>query len=64
MATVASSDPKGSAGFPLKYLLWVFIGLMFAYVLVNNEAFVLDSKHPAWAHYEPFKWSLLPHALA
>jgi len=46
-----------------KYFLFAFIGLMLAYVLVHNEHFLIDSKHPAWNHYQPFKWYLLPHGI-
>jgi uncharacterized membrane protein len=46
-----------------KYLLFAFIGLMVAYVLGHNERFLIDAKHPAWQHYQPFKWWLLPHGL-
>jgi uncharacterized membrane protein len=46
-----------------KYLLFGFIGLMLAYVLVHNESFLIDSEHPAWQHYESFKWYLLPHGI-
>jgi uncharacterized membrane protein len=46
-----------------KYLLFGFIGLMLAYVLVHNESFLIDSEHPAWLHYESFKWYLLPHGI-
>jgi uncharacterized membrane protein len=37
---------------------------MYAYVLWNNERFLVNSKHPEWAHIESFKWWLLPHGLA
>ena len=47
-----------------KHLLFAFIGLMYAYVLWNNERFLFDSKHPEWAHIQSFKWWLLPHGLA
>lgn len=47
-----------------KYLLFGFIGLMFAYVLWNNEHFLIDRSDPAWQHYQPFKWWLLPHGIA
>jgi uncharacterized membrane protein len=47
-----------------KYLLFGFIGLMFAYVLVNSETFLIDANHPEWKHIESFKWWLLPHGLA
>ena len=29
-----------------------------------NERFVVQPDHPVWQHYEPFKWWLLPHAIA
>ena len=47
-----------------KYLLFGFIGLMFAYVLVNNESFLIKASDPEWKHIESFKWWLLPHGLA
>ncbi|HEY7615701.1 MAG TPA: DUF2306 domain-containing protein [Terriglobales bacterium] len=47
-----------------KYLVFAFIGLMIAYVLQHNERFLIDGSDPAWQHYEPFKWWLLPHGLA
>jgi hypothetical protein len=37
---------------------------MAAYVLYHNESFLLDSAHPAWKHYDPYKWWLLPHGIA
>jgi uncharacterized membrane protein len=48
----------------LKYLLFAFIGLMIAYVLLHNERFLIDATDPVWKHYQPFKWKLLPHGLA
>jgi uncharacterized membrane protein len=47
-----------------KYLLFAFIGLMVLYVLRHNEHFLVDATDPAWVHYQPFKWWLLPHGLA
>lgn len=47
-----------------KYLLFTFIGLMIAYVLVHNEYFLVQPHAPVWQHYQPFKWWLLPHGLA
>jgi len=47
-----------------KYLLFAFVGLMLAYVLRHNEHFLIDARDPAWQHYQPFKWWLLPHGLA
>ena len=42
---------------------FTLIGLATIYVLYHNERFVADSSHPAWQHYAPFKWWLLPHAV-
>lgn len=47
-----------------KYLLFGFIGLMIAYVLVHNEYFLVEPNAPVWQHYQPFKWYLLPHGVA
>lgn len=46
-----------------KYLLFGFIGLMLAYVLVHNERFLIDGSHPQWAHIHSFRWYLLPHGI-
>jgi uncharacterized membrane protein len=47
-----------------KYLLFTFISLMLAYVLVHNESFLINRQDPVWQHYHPFRWWLLPHGLA
>jgi len=47
-----------------KYLIFGFVGLMMAYVIPHNESFLINRADPAWQHYEPFKWWLLPHGLA
>jgi hypothetical protein len=47
-----------------KSLVFAVVAAMMAYVLYHNERFLLDSMHPVWQHYEPFKWWLLPHGLA
>src|ERR1700680_743282 len=47
-----------------KYLLFAGIALMAAYVLRNNESFLINSKDPEWQHIASFKWWLLPHGLA
>ena len=47
-----------------KSLLFVLIGLMYAYVLWTNESFLFNKADPEWAHIEPFKMFLLPHGLA
>jgi uncharacterized membrane protein len=50
--------------FQSKYIVFGFIFLMMAYVLNNNERFLIDLSDPKWKHYESFKWWLLPHAIA
>lgn len=47
-----------------KYVVFGLFGFMLAYVLVHNESFVVHPKAPIWQHYHPFRWWLLPHALA
>ena len=46
-----------------KYVVFSLIAVTSVYVLYHNERFVVDSSHPVWQHYEPFKWWLLPHAV-
>ena len=47
-----------------KYLLFAFIGLMYAYVLLHNESFLINNADPEWSLIATFKWFLLPHGLA
>lgn len=47
-----------------KYLLFGILGLLFVYVLVHDESFLVNRRDPIWSHYEPFKWWLLPHGVA
>src|SRR5690349_9169439 len=46
-----------------KYVVFSIISLASLYVLYHNERFLIDSNHPAWQHYGPFKWWLLPHGI-
>lgn len=46
-----------------KSVVFTVIALATVYVIFHNERFVVDSAHPAWQRYEPFKWWLLPHAV-
>ena len=46
-----------------KHTVFTLITLASVYVLYHNERFLVDSSHPAWQHYAPFKWWLLPHAV-
>jgi hypothetical protein len=47
-----------------KTFVFAFIAAMAVYVLYHNERFLLDSAHPVWQHYAPFRWWLLPHGVA
>ena len=46
-----------------KYVTFSAISLASLYVLYHNERFLIDGSHPAWQHYGPFKWWLLPHGI-
>jgi hypothetical protein len=56
---------KGATPMKLKakYVVFSIIAVATVYVMQHNERFLLDSKHPAWQHYGPFKWWLLPHGI-
>ena len=32
-------------------------------VVLVRDRILMDSQHPVWKHYEPFKWWLLPHGI-
>lgn len=51
-------------GFRIKYLVFAAIAAMAVYVLYHKEHFLIDAADPAWSHYEPYKWWLLPHGIA
>src|SRR5215469_2664877 len=63
MAT-ASAPLQRTSLLRSKYIVFAFVGLMLAYVLQHNESFLIHSNDPAWQHYQPFKWWLLPHGIA
>jgi hypothetical protein len=46
-----------------KYVAFSVIAGASLYVLSHNERFLIDSSNPAWEHYGPFKWWLLPHGV-
>ena len=50
--------------FNAKYVIFSVVAIMLTYVIFHNERFVVEPHNPAWQHYEPFKWWLLPHAIA
>jgi uncharacterized membrane protein YozB (DUF420 family) len=59
------TEPFERAAWPrAKYFLFAFIGLMVAYVIRHKEHILFDAKDPAWQHYQPFRWWLLPHGMA
>ena len=45
-----------------KHMLFLLIASMMLVVLIRDRI-LLDSQHPVWKHYEPFKWWLLPHGI-
>jgi uncharacterized membrane protein len=47
-----------------KTLVFAVIAAMGLHVLYHNERFLIDSAHPVWQHYAPFKWWLLTLGLA
>ena len=51
------------ARFNAKHVVFGVIAVMMAYVMYHNERFLIDSTHPVWQRYEPFKWWLLPHGI-
>jgi Predicted membrane protein (DUF2306) len=52
------------AKFTAKHVVFSVIAIMMGYVIFHNERFVIQPENPVWQHYAPFKWWLLPHALA
>src|ERR1051325_9049941 len=46
-----------------KYVVFSIIAVATVYVMYHSERFLVDSQHPAWQHYESFKWWLLPHGI-
>jgi uncharacterized membrane protein len=46
-----------------KYVVFSMIAVASTYVMYHNERFLADSSHPAWQHFAPFKWWLLPHGI-
>jgi hypothetical protein len=46
-----------------KYVVFSLIAAASVYVLYHNERFLVQADHPAWQHYGPFKWWLLPHGI-
>jgi len=61
MANTAARGPSSGA---IKCLVFAAVAAMAGYVIYHNERFLLDAAHPAWTHYEPYKWWLLPHGIA
>lgn len=50
--------------FSAKHAIFAMIAIMLVYVLFHNERFLVESDHPVWQRYEPYKWWLLLHGLA
>ncbi|HUX45694.1 MAG TPA: DUF2306 domain-containing protein [Terracidiphilus sp.] len=45
----------------LRHILASAFGLMFLFVLWNNERFLIDPQSPRWVYFHPIRWLLLPH---
>ena len=63
MAETLATQATGSKVALAKYALFASFGLMTLFVLWNNERFFLDPQDPAWDHYGPVRWHLIPHGL-
>ena len=50
--------------FRLKYLVFAFIAVGTAYVLLHNERFLFELAHPIWGHYRDLGVFLLIHGVA
>ena len=64
--TVELSSGTAKPFLPLnaKTVLFALIAVMYVYVLITNESFLVDKSDPEWAHIAPFKVWLLPHGMA
>jgi len=64
--TVELSSGTAKPFLPLnaKTVLFALIAVMYVYVLITNESFLVDKSDPEWAHIAPFKMWLLPHGMA
>lgn len=63
MSTATVSPPRITL-LRAKYLLFAFLGIMLAYVLVHDESFLFNARDPEWQHIATFRWYLLPHGIA
>src|SRR5580658_5180974 len=65
-AMTADRPDQATSGWHVdaKYILFGALGLMTAFVIYNNERFIVDHSDPQWTYYFPVRWLLLPHGLA
>jgi hypothetical protein len=63
MASLTTPSGGSTVKLNAKYIVFIIIGIMTAYVMFHNERFVIDPADPAWQRYQAFKWWLLPHAI-
>ena len=61
---LSAGTPKVLVQFRAKTALFALIAVMYVYVLITNESFLVDKSDPEWAHIAPFKMWLLPHGMA
>jgi uncharacterized membrane protein len=62
--TIGVTAARSARPLRISYLVFAAIAAMAAYVLYHTERFLIEPANPAWHHYDPFKWWLLPHGLA
>jgi hypothetical protein len=61
---LSAGAPKTVLPLRAKTVLFTLIAVMYVYVLVTNENFLVNRADPEWAHIAPFKMWLLPHGMA
>jgi len=64
MAYIDCDDKEGTTmKLNAKHVVFSMIAVASLYVMYHNERFLVDPKHPAWQHFDSFKWWLLPHGI-
>ena len=47
-----------------KWVLFAILGILTVSAIVTAEHFLIDPRDPEWKHIAPYRWLLLPHAIA
>ena len=61
---LSAGRPKPILPLRAKTVLFALIAVMYVYVLVTNESFLVNGADPEWAHIAPFRMWLLPHGMS